>query len=132
MAPAPTAPAATRPYRICCAVMAVIFVLSAALQWNDPDPVPWIAFYGFAALTAFAALVQARVLPVLEVSLAVLALGVGLAFAPALGSARIEAVTSIQMKSAEDEEVRELGGSAIVLGFAAGLLIRGARPSRSD
>lgn len=132
MAPAPTAPAATRLYRISCAVMAVIFVLSAALQWNDPDPVPWIAFYGFAALTAFAALVQARVLPVLEVLLAVLALGVGLAFAPALGSARIEAVTSIQMKSVEDEEVRELGGSAIVFGFAAGLLIRRARARRGD
>ena len=129
---APSALATTRLYRIACAVMAAIFVLSAAVQWNDPDPVRWVAFYGFAALTAFAALVRARLLPVLEVLLAVLAFGVGLAFVPALGDARIEAVTSIQMKSAEDEEVRELGGAAIVLGFATGLLIHRARETKGD
>jgi hypothetical protein len=117
----------TRPYRIFCALMAAVFVLSAAVQWNDPDPARWIGFYAFAALTALTAILQARWLRVLETSLAGLALAVVVAFAPALGGVRVEAVTSIEMKSAGDEEVRELGGAAIVLAFAAVLVVRRAR-----
>ena len=43
--------ALSRPYRVFCAVMASVFLLSAAVQWNDPDPGRWIAFYGLGALT---------------------------------------------------------------------------------
>lgn len=34
-----------------CAVMALLFLASAALQYNDPDPVRWMAIYGLAALS---------------------------------------------------------------------------------
>ena len=122
--------ALTRPYRVFCAVMAGVFVLSAAVQWNDPDPLLWIAFYGFATLTAFAALAGARALRTLEIGLAIIALGTVVALTPALREARLEAVTSIEMKSSEDEEVRELGGAAIVLVFAATMRFRRWRTAR--
>lgn len=37
-------------------VMAVLFVLFAALQYNDPDPLLWIAIYLFAAFLCLRAL----------------------------------------------------------------------------
>lgn len=34
----------------CNWLMAALFTFSAALQYNDPDPVPWIAIYAAAAV----------------------------------------------------------------------------------
>lgn len=34
-------------------IMGGLFVLSAALQYNDPDPYVWIPIYGVAALLAY-------------------------------------------------------------------------------
>jgi hypothetical protein len=39
-------------FRAVNAVMAVLFFVSAALQYNDPDPVQWMAIYGAAGLLA--------------------------------------------------------------------------------
>jgi len=37
------------------ALMFLLFLLCCAVQYNDPDPLIWIAYYGYAAvLTAFA------------------------------------------------------------------------------
>jgi hypothetical protein len=36
--------------RVLCGVLAVVLVLFAAVQWNDPDAVFWAAAYGAAAL----------------------------------------------------------------------------------
>jgi hypothetical protein len=42
-------------FRIACVFMIGIFLLSCAVQYNDPDPWLWIAAYGLAAVpTAFA------------------------------------------------------------------------------
>lgn len=38
--------------RIANAAMACLFAFAAALQWNDPDPLPWIGIYGAAAVVA--------------------------------------------------------------------------------
>jgi hypothetical protein len=35
-------------------VMGLVFVLSAAVQYNDPDPLPWILIYGAAAVVCAA------------------------------------------------------------------------------
>jgi hypothetical protein len=114
----------SRSYCAFCAGMAVLFVISAAVQWNDPDPVLWMLFYGLAALTAAAAPFDARAQRGLEIVLAGVAAAVVIAFLPALGDARVEAVSSFEMKSPEDEEFRELGGATLVLGFAAVVLVR--------
>jgi hypothetical protein len=38
--------------RIASGVMAVLFFICVALQYNDPDPVQWMAVYGAAAIVA--------------------------------------------------------------------------------
>jgi len=43
------------PFKIACGVMLVVFLLSCAVQYNDPDPLTWIGLYGAAGVvTAFA------------------------------------------------------------------------------
>jgi hypothetical protein len=39
----------TSPIRIAHGIMAALFALSVALQFNDPGPAPWIALYGACA-----------------------------------------------------------------------------------
>ncbi len=42
-------------FKIVCGFMVGIFLLSCAVQYNDPDPWTWIAAYGLAGVvTAFA------------------------------------------------------------------------------
>jgi len=36
--------------RVASAVMAVLFFVCVALQYNDPDPIQWMAIYGAAAI----------------------------------------------------------------------------------
>jgi len=109
--------------------MSLVFVASAVVQWNDPDPFVWMALYGSAALLA--ALVASgrdpRWRPALEAAVFAGCVFFVLALAPALFEARVEAVTSLRMQSAGDERVRELGGSVIVLLYAATLVVRRAR-----
>jgi hypothetical protein len=44
--------------RILTALMGVYFLAAAALQYNDPDPVQWMAVYGAAALACGLALAR--------------------------------------------------------------------------
>ena len=37
-------------------MMAVLFLIAAALQYNDPDPLRWMAIYGLAVLACLLAL----------------------------------------------------------------------------
>jgi hypothetical protein len=43
--------------RILTAIMGVYFVFAVVMQYNDPDPVQWMAIYGAAALACALALV---------------------------------------------------------------------------
>lgn len=38
--------------RVFAGVLALLFLFSAVVQWNDPDPVEWMAVYGAAAAVA--------------------------------------------------------------------------------
>lgn len=42
--------------RLLNAVMCLLYLVSCAVQINDPDPWVWIAMYGFCALVSFAAM----------------------------------------------------------------------------
>lgn len=44
-------------YKLLCGFMAVIFLISCAVQYNDPDPWLWIAAYGLAGVVTGFALV---------------------------------------------------------------------------
>ena len=50
-APAPNSPLVVVK-RVAFAAFAVLFALSVAVQYNDPDPLPWMALYGCAAVVA--------------------------------------------------------------------------------
>jgi hypothetical protein len=99
-------------FRIAAAAMAALFVVSAALQWNDPDPAYWIAIYGVAALLAArAAQGQLPIGP--NVAALVVFSVLALRALPDLLGARPEAFTHWKMMAASDELAREAGGLAI-------------------
>ena len=110
--------------------MTALFLLAAGVQWNDPDPLRWVGFYGLAAASSLG-LTLDRAWRVLELATALLAIVVVLTLAPALTSARVEAFTSFQMQCSGDEQVRELLGASIVLVWSAALVIRRARLRRA-
>lgn len=57
-------------------VFGVLCIVSAILQYNDPDPLPWMAMYGVAALLSFGfALNRVSFLVLLVVGLVALAGG---------------------------------------------------------
>jgi hypothetical protein len=110
--------------------MAFLFAVSVVVQWNDPDPLFWMALYGAAALLAvLAAIGQAPLVPNL-VALALFA-ALAVAWAPAFFGSRSEAYTSWEMKAPQDEEPREAGGLLLCTVWSAVLSHRAWRTRTS-
>ena len=113
-------------------IMLLAFLASVAVQYNDPDPMRWVAIYGAAALACaraatgrigwfFPALVGGAAI-VWAVSLAPGVLGhVGFG----------ELFQAFEMKDVRVEVGREFGGLLIIAGWMAVLLVAG-RPSKPD
>ena len=90
--------------------MALALALSAVVQWNDPDPFPWVAGYGTAALLV-ATHATGRTLPwLLTGSLALLLAGFALRFSPSVFEADLGAYTAVGMRDTGAEEAREAIG----------------------
>jgi hypothetical protein len=124
-------PAARKLFRLANALLLPLFLVSVAVQHNDPDPLGWMAVYGAAALVcASCVAVRARWGLAAAVGL------VALAWASSLGeSIREVPVAALfqawQMKDRGVEEAREVGGLLIVaawMAFDAAVLFRSARP----
>ncbi len=97
-------------------LMGVVFLAAAAVQWNDPDPMRWIAFYVAAgAISVYAAFRRPHWL--LPGAMAVVAL-VWLA-----GSAP----GAVQSGEPLGEQSRELAGQAVVLIWMGVLAWLGSR-----
>jgi fructose-specific phosphotransferase system IIC component len=114
--------------RILNLVMTALFVLAVAVQYNDPDPIRWMAIYGAAgALSAWAA-VRCRVPlgPVLVVGLIALIWGIwGLQIESVSGRAAFrEMFQAWEMRSESVEEAREAGGLLIVAAWMTVLAIQ--------
>ena len=112
------------------AVMTVLFAVGVAVQYNDPDPLQWMAVYGAATLmcawTAWKPPGPPRLWPVL---VAVAALAWAFAIAPhALGRIPLGSMfQSWEMKNTAVEENRETYGLFII---AAWMLVTAfTRPS---
>jgi hypothetical protein len=109
-------------------VMAVLFGIAAVLQYNDPDPLRWMAIYGAAGLACLFAGQLPRAAP------AIIGLG-ALAWAATLAPGVVGRVSigelfeSYAMKSEPVEEAREMGGLLLVTAWMAVLAVRGA-PAR--
>jgi hypothetical protein len=101
-----------RAFRACAGVMCALFLLSVAVQYNDPDPWLWMPLYGLAA--GLAGLGAAGRLPLrANAAAGVLYLALFAWWAPTLLEARPEAFESFHMRAPEDEAPREAGGLAL-------------------
>ena len=97
--------------------MSAVFILSAAVQWNDPDPLAWIGIYGLAAVLSGAA-AAGRVPLAPNLGAALLFVVLTALWLPSLETARPEAFTSVHMKASRDEEPRETVGLALCAGWS--------------
>jgi len=103
---------ANRFFRAGAAGMCALFLLSLAVQYNDPDPYLWMPIYGLAAaLAGMGATGRLPLAPNAAATLLYLALFA--LWAPSLGGARPEAFETWHMQAPADEEPREAGGLAL-------------------
>lgn len=114
-------------------VMAVLFLASAALQWNDPDPARWVAVYLAAAA---ACLLSGRTR--LAGAVAGLTGGAAILWASLLYPevwgvvAPADLFESMQAKDGRVEVAREAGGLTIVAAWMVVLLVLSSRAERAE
>jgi hypothetical protein len=103
-------------YRVANGVMAALFLLAVAVQYDDPDPVLWVAIYGAACVVTLVAALRRRIPRPVSGCIALVALIWGGALA--LNVAGLEAYAQMfdawEMKSPPIEEAREASGLFIV------------------
>jgi hypothetical protein len=102
--------------RVLHVAMALLFAWSAYLQYNDPDPLPWMAIYVAALVLALSGAIAAP-LRWQSALVATIAFTWGMALLPAVPRwAHNDVRTTFYMKTGDDieEEARECGGLLIV------------------
>lgn len=106
-------------------VFLVAFGLSAAVQFNDPDALAWIAIYLAAAGMCIAQL-RHRPWPWLApLLLGICLIWVGTLLPDIVGKVSLQEIfDSISMKTRAVEEAREIGGLALVALWSAVLTYR--------
>ncbi len=114
------------------AVMGLLFLLAVAVQYNDPDPLEWMAIYGAAALACLLA-VRGRLSRWLPAVIGVIALGWAATLAPrVVGQVGPgDLFREVGMATLAIEEAREMLGLLIVAGWMLVLLSR-PRAARDD
>ena len=103
----------------------IAYLLSALVQFNDPDALPWIAIYlaGAAMCAAQYRKKQPRWLP--PALLGITTVWILFLLPAIIGQVSItEIFESISMKTKAVEEAREIGGLALVTVWAAVLTFR--------
>ena len=123
------------PFGLASLLMALIFLLFTAVQYNDPDPERWMAMYGSAALVSGLAAFRPPWAwrPAAVVALVALAwavewfLGV---FGHSVAWGQVFATT--HMINSDVEETRETLGLVIVAVWTGAIAIRGWRRRRAD
>lgn len=103
-------------FRVASGVMAALFALAAAVQYNDPDPLRWIAIYLAACVVAVVATVRGEVSPVPTVLTGLIALVWATSLVTGGGGLDVYArmFDTWEMRSPTVEEAREASGLAIV------------------
>jgi hypothetical protein len=113
-------------------LLALGFAAAAALQWNDPDPLRWMALYGGAAV---ACVVWRRVRRGWMVAALVGLVALVWAVMIALGLERMaspgELFSPMEMKGGPIEETRETLGLGLVAGWMLVLVIVEKRGDRT-
>lgn len=109
-------------------IAAAMFAASVAVQINDPDPLPWMATYGGAAIIALLECTR-RVRPVFPALLSLTALGWAATLAPrVIGVVPFaEMFGGFEMKNVGVEESREMYGLLLVALWMAAVAIAAGR-----
>jgi hypothetical protein len=104
--------------RVSIVVMSLLFLLALVAQYNDPDPLRWMAIYG-AAAAAGVLLLGGRLPRWLPVVVGLVALIWATALAPGVVGrvAPGDLFREVTMASAAIEEAREMIGLLIVAGW---------------
>ena len=96
--------------------MCALFLLSVVVQWNDPDPLQWMAVYGAALAVCLMVAIRGRVTIVAPLLVMVVALVWGvitMGDVPTAGT-YTHMFDAWEMKSISVEEAREASGLLIV------------------
>jgi hypothetical protein len=105
----------TRAGKVIALLLAVLFLFGLAVQYNDPDPLPWMAIYAAAALACILAAVGRlpRWLPAIVTLVAAVW---AVALAPGvIGQVNpLEMFEEFEMKSPQIEQAREMFGLLII------------------
>ena len=107
----------------------LFFSFAVAVQYNDPDPLVWMALYGIVAAASLLALLN-RLTPRLIVIAAIPHLLFGLWLSPNLFGTSAEAFRTIGMKDDLDELVREAWGLVVCVLWMIGLYVHARRLAR--
>ncbi len=108
-------------FRIASAGFALLFAFGAFVQWNDPDPLRWMAAYVAAAALSAAAVQGRMFVAPTALLLAVSVIWVTL-WAPAFRYSSLDALQSFDMSNLQEEEVREAWGLVLLAAWTAVLL----------
>jgi hypothetical protein len=113
-------------FRVVGALMTVLLAVAVAVQYNDPDPIPWMVIYGAACALSALAIVRGRapLMPAAVVGVAALVWGLMVAREAYGRSSLSEMFQSWEMNSPGIEEAREASGLLIVAAWMAVLAIR--------
>ena len=112
-------------------VFLLAFLLAALLQYNDPDPIRWVAIY-IAAATLCKLQHFKQITPIFPVLLLIICLAwIGM-LVPSLtqGVAWTDILDSLAMKTKAVEEAREIGGLVLVASWSAVIAINSVLSGR--
>lgn len=98
----------------------LFFMYAAIMQYNDPDPLHWIALYGIVAVANVGALMH-RLSPLWIALGTVPHIIYGLMLSPNLLRTSAQAFETMGMRNNLDELVREAWGTVICIAWMAGL-----------
>ncbi len=112
-------------FRTLNGVVAALVVVSALVQYNDPDPARWMILYGAAGAVAVTAAVRGSVPLAASATLGIIALAWGAALALGVPSPDIymSMFAAWEMKSVAVEEAREASGLFIIGAWMAVLAV---------
>jgi Transmembrane family 220, helix len=117
-------------FRALNAGMALLFLFAAVVQYNDPDPLRWVAIYGAACVASIRAAAGRPFHPAFATGIAAVALiwSLAIMFPGQGGAAYRHMFDAWEMTAANVEEARETVGLLIVAAWMAALAVR--RPRR--
>jgi hypothetical protein len=118
-------------FRLIYGLLALLFLFGAAVQYNDPDPLAWMAIYLAASAASIAAVLH-RCPVWLPALVAVVAIAWALMLAPrAFPNVQLpELFAAWEMKNERVEEGREMYGLLIICAAMVPLVVKTWRSRR--